>query len=73
MAMGFARMFVALDTAKQQEVAIPKYMQAAEALVEFIKVNRNPRLQRSCAEKVQENALRAKILMSNHLQILLNT
>ncbi len=62
LAMGLAKEAVALDKKKQFDAAITKYTRASEALVEFMKVARNPGLVRLCAEKVLEYLSRAKFL-----------
>ncbi len=61
-AMQYAKAAVALDKEKRYDAAIPKYTRAAEALVDFMKTNKNPKMQQACAEKAQEYAHRAKFL-----------
>ncbi len=62
MAMGFAKQAVALDRDKNYGAAVPNYTRAAEALVDFMGITRNPKLLQLCAEKVQEYTSRAKFL-----------
>jgi vacuolar protein-sorting-associated protein 4 len=63
-AMSMAKQAVALDQAKRYAEAIPKYTRAAEILLDFIRFNKNPKMQQLCTEKIQEYVARAKFLSS---------
>ncbi len=63
-AMSMAQQAVALDQAKRYAEAIPKYVRAAEILMDFIKFNKNPKMGQLCTEKIQEYVSRAKFLSS---------
>ncbi|MBD3254052.1 MAG: AAA family ATPase, partial [Candidatus Lokiarchaeota archaeon] len=53
---------VALDRAGKYHQAINKYQRAAEILLQFIKYNKNPNLQKICKKSIEEYINRAKIL-----------
>lgn len=62
--MGMAKQAVALDQAKRYAEAIPKYTRAAEILLDFIRFNKNPKMQQLCTDKISEYVSRAKFLSS---------
>ncbi len=54
---------VMLDKQREYRAAVHKYTRAVEALRDFLRVNKNPRLQQQCAAKVEEYVARAKFLL----------
>ena len=63
-AMDKAKQAIALDQAKKKHEAAEMYKEAARLLIDFMKFNKNPKMQEVCKEKATKYLQRAKQLQS---------